>query len=156
MIYALMLVLLLHFTKKLELFISNFKQCSEFSWDVLLQNSMWVEFAHSVSKNKYVQISKSTLSLKSQVLILDTYHVIKCFSSIDFWLLLMWHLNVVTLRCLIVYIGSTVIWRGRMLEGVGGFFFNVVVELLYIFIEIENVNSKSFNLWQSDSYPYLY
>lgn len=68
----------------------------------------------------------------------------------------MWHLNVVTLRCLIVYIGSTVIWRGRMLEGVGGFFFNVVVELLYIFIEIENVNSKSFNLWQSDSYPYLY
>lgn len=156
MIYALMLVLLLHFTKKLELFISNFKQCSEFSWDVLLQNSMWVEFAHSVSKNKYVQISKSTLSLKSQVLILDTYHVIKCFSVIDFWLLLMWHLNVVTLRCLIVYIGSTVIWRGRMLEGVGGFFFNVVVELLYIFIEIENVNSKSFNLWQSDSYPYLY
>lgn len=122
MIYALMLVLLLHFTKKLELFIYNFKQCSEFSWDVLLQNSMWVEFAHSVSKNKYVQISKSTLSLKSQVLILDTYHVIKCFSSIDFWLLLMWHLNVVTLRCLIVYIGSTVIWRGRMLEGVGGFF----------------------------------
>lgn len=109
MIYALMLVLLLHFTKKLELFISNFKQCSEFSWDVLLQNAMWVEFAHSVSKNKYVQISKSTLSLKSQVLILDTYHVIKCFSSIDFWLLLMWHLNVVTLRCLIVYIGSTVI-----------------------------------------------
>lgn len=150
MIYALMLVLLLHFTKKLELFISNFKQCSEFSWDVLLQNSMWVEFAHSVSKNKYVQISKSTLSLKSQVLILDTYHVIKCFSSIDFWLLLMWHLNVVTLRCLIVYIGSTVIWRG------GWVFFNVVVELLYIFIEIENVNSKSFNLWQSDSYPYLY
>lgn len=150
MVYALMLVLLLHFTKKLELFISNFKQCSEFSWDVLLQNSMWVEFAHSVSKNKYVQISKSTLSLKSQVLILDTYHVIKCFSSIDFWLLLMWHLNVVTLRCLIVYIGSTVIWRG------GWFFFNVVVELLYIFIEIENVNSKSFNLWQSDSYPYLY
>lgn len=150
MIYALMLVLLLHFTKKLELFISNFKQCIEFSWDVLLQNSMWVEFAHSVSKNKYVQISKSTLSLKSQVLILDTYHVIKCFSSIDFWLLLMWHLNVVTLRCLIVYIGSTVIWRG------GWVFFNVVVELLYIFIEIENVNSKSFNLWQSDSYPYLY
>lgn len=150
MIYALMLVLLLHFTKKLELFISNFKQCSEFSWDVLLQNSMWVEFAHSVSKNKYVQISKSTLSLKSQVLILDTYHVIKCFSSIDFWLLLMWHLNVVTLRCLIVYIGSTVIWRG------GWVFFNVVVELLYIFLEIENVNSKSFNLWQSDSYPYLY
>lgn len=150
MIYALMLVLLLHFTKKLELFISNFKQCSEFSWDVLLQNSMWVEFANSVSKNKYVQISKSTLSLKSQVLILDTYHVIKCFSSIDFWLLLMWHLNVVTLRCLIVYIGSTVIWRG------GWVFFNVVVELLYIFIEIENVNSKSFNLWQSDSYPYLY
>lgn len=43
-----------------------------------------------------------------------------------------------------------------MLEGVGGFFFNVVVELLYIFIEIENVNSKSFNLWQSDSNPYLY
>lgn len=109
MIYALMLVLLLHFTKNLELFISNFKQCREFSWDVLLQNAVWVEFAHSVSKNKYVQISKSTLSLKSQVLILDTYHVIKCFSSIDFWLLLMWHLNVVTLRCLIVYIGSTVI-----------------------------------------------
>lgn len=68
----------------------------------------------------------------------------------------MWHLNVVTLRCLIVYIGSTVIWRGQMLEGVGGFFFNVVVELLYIFIEIENVNSKKINLWQSDSYPYLY
>lgn len=43
-----------------------------------------------------------------------------------------------------------------MLEGVGGFFFNVVVELLYIFIEIENVNSKKINLWQSDSYPYLY
>lgn len=41
--------------------------------------------------------------------------------------------------------------------GRGGWvFFNVVVELLYIFIEIENVNSKSFNLWQSDSYPYLY
>lgn len=155
MIYALMLVLLLHFTKKLELFISNFKQCIEFSWDVLLQNSMWVEFAHSVSKNKYVQISKSTLSLKSQVLILDTYHVIKCFSSIDFWLLLMWHLNVVTLRCLIVYIGSTVIWRGRMLEGVGGFFLCCCRTVVHLYRNI-NVNSKSFNLWQSDSYPYLY